>query len=287
MKLILGLLSLFGFGVLSAGEKEKTDESAFSFNFVCLQKLVKPTEEDCEEAFRKAFHLDQDDPLEIEVEANKKEGKELLSITATFEDESSVIAMQAGFPVPWDDLEYACYNSYFWPTADKDLKKSRDHFIVVVTNPEADKVKKVLHLSRGLLAIANSTKAMGIYNGDATTVYKRDYYEKMLPEKIESVEDVPAILWVGFLKAIHRDETVSFYTRGLAEFGCKEVEVVRSKKEGMEIFSLVHGISQYLISAGDVIEDGNTVGGTDDEKIKVYHKKSKLDGRGTVLRIDF
>ena len=48
-----------------------------------------------------------------------------------------------------------------------------------------------------------------------------------------------------------------------------------------------HAISQYLIFVGDVTKDGHTVGGPGGEKIEVNHKKSKLDGRGKVLRIDF
>lgn len=273
------LLSLSGWAGLGAQE----NDSSFSLGFVCLGKEVATSEDACEKAFRSAFHLEKDEPLEIEIE--KKDQK--ISISVGFADGKSVIAVEAGFAVPWEEVEYACMNSYFWPTAAKELKKSQNHFIVFVTNTETENFQRALHLSRGLLAVAHATNALGIFNGDAATVYSPAYYDKMLPKEIKEAGDVPAILWIGFLKSGHRDETLSLYTRGLTEFGCKELEVVKSKKKGMEIFELLHGITQYLVFAGDVIEDGHTVGGTEEEKIKVRLKKSQIDREEKVLRVGF
>lgn len=69
---------------------------------------------------------------------------------------------------------------------------------------------------------------------------------------------------MGFLFQSHEGEKTSIYTRGLTAFG----------------------LSPHLIFAGDVIEDGDTVGGTEEEKIKVYLEKSQLD-RSKVLQVDF
>jgi hypothetical protein len=46
-------------------------------------------------------------------------------------------------------------------------------------------------------------------------------------------------------------------------------------------------IAHYLIQSGPVIADGNTVGGTAEERILVHHRPSMIDKKKTVYKIVF
>ncbi len=80
---------------------------------------------------------------------------------------------------------------------------------------------------------------------------------------------------------------MNFYTRGLSEFGAKEIEILNSKKKPSEIFEFLSGLCTYLLVKGDVIEDGDTVGGSDEEKIKTKWADSHIGLEGKVIRIEF
>lgn len=294
MKLTKILALLCGLSLLAQGEDKKEPEAEekgmppFTHSFVCLKKATLPEQEEVEKAFREAFVLGKDEYLEVEIEANAKEEGETegYGITVSFDENNFIVARSMGFAVPKSDIEYACMNSFYWPEAADVLKQSKDHLVVMAIN-EAEKPKdRALFLGRTLAALANSTDSLAVYYGTGDIVHEPKTYTKLISDKIEEAGDVPAMAWVGFLRSSHKNGTTSFYTRGLSEFGCKEVEVVKSDKNPSEIFELLFGLSQYLIWAGDVIADGDTVGGTEEEKIKVHLKKSQLD-RDKVLRVDF
>ena len=125
-----------------------------------------------------------------------------------------------------------------------------------------------------------------MYWGDAAVVHSPKTFRKLAVTKIEKAEDVPAMLWVGFLREKHDDGTVSFYTKGLDRFGCMELEIVHSHRKPSEIFSLLHSTAQYLIYEGNVIKDGDTVG-DEETKIKTRYSKSAIDRKEKVIRIEY
>lgn len=54
-----------------------------------------------------------------------------------------------------------------------------------------------------------------------------------------------------------------------------------------ELFEFVCNIAHYLIQSGPVIKDGNTVGGSADERVRVLHRPSMIDQGRRVYKIDF
>jgi hypothetical protein len=111
-------------------------------------------------------------------------------------------------------------------------------------------------------------------------------FRKGVVTAIKKAEDVPALLWVGFLRKKEADGSISFATKGLAEYGCMEIEIIGSQKKPSEIFDLIHGTAQYLIYEGNVIQDGDTVG-DEDTKIKTRYAASVLDRKEKVIRIEY
>lgn len=55
---------------------------------------------------------------------------------------------------------------------------------------------------------------------------------------------------------------------------------------GNEIFSFMYNIIAYLLENGPVIKDGDTIGGDENQKIKVRYGKSMLNKSKDVMIVE-
>ena len=83
------------------------------------------------------------------------------------------------------------------------------------------------------------------------------------------------------------DDEVGLYTLGMSQFGLMDIEVDRCRRDPQDLFEFVSNIAHYLIQSGPVIADGNTVGGSEDERILVRHRPSMIDQHRRVYKIVF
>jgi hypothetical protein len=83
------------------------------------------------------------------------------------------------------------------------------------------------------------------------------------------------------------NDEIGLYTVGMRQFGLMDIEVDRCKMNAQDLHEFVSNIAQYLIQSGPVIEDGNTVGGSEDERILVHHRPSMIDPQRRVYKIVF
>ena len=66
-------------------------------------------------------------------------------------------------------------------------------------------------------------------------------------------------------------------TRGMDAFGLMNVEIEHSTRQPNESLALASDIAYYLIKSGPVISDGNTIGHSAEEKIKITFSPSIVD----------
>ncbi len=65
------------------------------------------------------------------------------------------------------------------------------------------------------------------------------------------------------------DKKFSMYTYGLADFGKLEVEILRSNKDFQELQELLYGIAHYVLSYDATLNDGETIGMSATQKLKI------------------
>jgi len=85
------------------------------------------------------------------------------------------------------------------------------------------------------------------------------------------------IVYIG----LYGDEnnTVSGYTYGIEQFGKKELEIIKSSEEAEEVYNFLASISDYIITSDVVLNDGETIGFSEEQKIQISVSKGiALDG---------
>ena len=279
---------------LAADDGRKTDQgnkqpsSGPAFAFVCLNDKQPASEKAWKKSLQTWLQLKSEDEVEkFEMEAEKRGGKKASTISFDVDGRPFVVGMM-DVPVPKDDIDYAVMNSFMWPQAEKVMAKHKSHMIVMALGNYDSPPAKSLALSRVIAAATECHNTAGVYWGHAATVHAPKTFREMIAGAGVTMETVPTIAWVGFLhEAGDKKGTVNFYTRGLSEFGAKELEILNSRKKPAEVLKFLTGLCTYLMVKGDVIKDGQVLGGTSAGKVMTRWADSHIGLEGKVIRLDY
>lgn len=261
-----------------------------------------PTEEDAEGGgVRHCFLLLADDrpldPAILEAAAKAEFGPDA-HIDPGEKSEDSVTTMlvlpglgltffgHMAAPIPEGEAEANADGNPFFPNGPQIVAQHQAHYIIGVMNGPSDPIESSVILTRLVqvaLRAAND-RALAVYWGNGSIVQSAEVFSQ-LSEGV-SVDELPLHLWMRF--QLYNDDSqagVGLYTVGMNQFGLMEVEVPIVEYNAQDLFEFIFNTATYLIKSGPVVNDGDTIGGSETERIKVYHKPSSFDGMGEVYQI--
>lgn len=199
-------------------------------------------------------------------------------------DNAEVVIGTMPAPVPWPDLEGPCATSILWPDAAATLPGHTHHAIVTVRG-ELGPVALSTVLTQVTAAIMATTPGTpGVFWTNAALIVPKDMF-------IDFAVDIlpigpPLTIWVdsrvGWTEA---DAFSSGFTTGLAELGLMELEAEKATEPPAELRKRFEAIAGYLLENGPVIRDGDTLGESADEKIRIVYGPSAFGIEGTVMRL--
>ncbi len=184
--------------------------------------------------------------------------------------------------IPGGELDGPAATSWLWPDAREEIERVGAHVVTWVsgTGPQVDAHR---HLTRLVCAVLRATDALGVYWGAAGQVVRADVFDGIAHES--EPDSLPVALWVDF-RALVEEGRASLFTVGMRTFGLIELEIAPSEKAPGDLRELAVNVARYLIEQGRVIGDGDTVGGTEDERVVVRHAPSMVDRPHTVYRLE-
>lgn len=190
-------------------------------------------------------------------------------------------------PIPNQEAEDNADRNFLWPDGREEAAAHRGH--VIVTNfgsEEQTPIQSALAVTRLALAALQLFDGIGVYWGNASVCNSREVFESFCEDISE--EHVPTPVWLRFqLVSTDDEDEVGIYTLGMNQFGLMEIEVDRCGMDLQELFEFVSNLAHYLVQSGPVIADGNTVGGSAEEKILVRHRPSMVDRSRRVYKVIF
>jgi hypothetical protein len=182
-------------------------------------------------------------------------------------------------PIPWGDLDWPVRTAWHWPTAEPELRTHSAHVVVFVSSDRLSAIELNLQMVRAVASvIAVCPDAVGVYYGNASVVIEAGRY---LEEARQASEDnLPIPLWLG-LHPVSSEEGLTAYTTGMEVFDLLNLEAHDTDMGPPELLGLLANVAHYEIAVGIQIDDGETVGGSADEKIEIRHRPSRF-GEGAV-----
>lgn len=194
-------------------------------------------------------------------------------------------------PIPvqiGDDIAQICAHSRLWPDATPAPVDYAAHTIVTVMRfgddaQETNLVAQAALLSRVLAsAVAVTDSIEAVYFGSANHVVLpglfRELTQATLPEPLP-------IAWVAINVGQRPDGVMTGHTRGMDMLGLMDVEIPETGDTAEGVFGRLTGIVDYLIENGMVISNGDTLGATEEERIRVVYGPSALDPEREVMRL--
>ena len=180
-------------------------------------------------------------------------------------------------PIPDNEAVEQAKTNYRWDGAVEAAERHKAHLLVSVINRgDMDNIEGAKHYVK---LLANATKQEGCLgiNILGTVIHPQMYYD--FAKLYDENDDFPIenIVYIG----LYGDEnnTVSGYTYGLEQFGKKELEIIKSLEEAEEVYNFLASISDYIITSDIVLNDGETIGFSEEQKIQISVSKGiALDG---------
>jgi hypothetical protein len=268
---------------IRASGKKTTDGPPFAF--LCLDSNRVPDVDQIERALVKWMKADASRPITDLVVC--QEIGEPIAISFHY-DGRAFAAGVVDRPIPQGDLDYACGNAFFWPDASSVLNQHTSHLIVTALGDYDQPWQRALRLSEMMAACIEAFEgSLGVYWGHASVVHAPEFFLQGMREAGDQAETVPVELWTGFLRTERDDQTADMYTDGLDVFGCREFEIVASGQSLEDMFEMLIGMSRYVIYHGNVIGDGDTIGGTAEKKILTHFGPSAIGRPAQVILVDY
>ncbi len=207
-------------------------------------------------------------------------------VTVTHGDETVGFLAHMPAAIPGGEAEENADGNFLWPNGREEAATHRAH--VIVTNMgvgDQSPIQSAISVSRLALVALRLFDGIGVYWGNASVCNSRAVFEDFCQSM--SDEDVPVPVWLRFQLVRASDDSIGMYTLGMRQFDLMDIEVDRCTLDVGDLFEFVSNIAHYLIQSGPVIADGNTVGGSAEERILVHHRPSMIDKKKKVYKIAF
>jgi hypothetical protein len=196
---------------------------------------------------------------------------------------SQITIMLMDVPIPGDELEFPSQISYLWKDAKDLTPKHKGHVIISVSSTSDNKLNMFKTFTKAASSVLTNTKSLGIYLGNQTLVLPTGFYVE--GARLMTDEELPLMNWIYF-GLREEDGKKSGYTFGLKEFGFDELEILNSRHSIQEIQEMLFNISHYVILSNVTLEDGETIGVTAEQKIRIVRSKG-VHLEGTTLKLEY
>jgi hypothetical protein len=183
-------------------------------------------------------------------------------------------------PLPKGQVDDLCAAAWYWRQACEATTAHRAHIVASVLDTNLDRLDANLLLTDVVAALMDGN-AIASYWG--ASLQSR---ESVLRQSARMSRDLPPVwLWVNFRVTNDIEKGLSLSTQGMEDFDLREIEAKDVNRPARDVFSLLVGMAQYLISKGPVIKDGETIGDSPALNIRVRQGPSYWRDGATVYRV--
>ncbi|MNW40374.1 hypothetical protein D3C74_174870 [compost metagenome] len=183
-------------------------------------------------------------------------------------------------PIPEREVEDCCKYNLIWPEAEQVVSEQQAHVIVTVMNA-ADPLAAHVLFTQVTASLLKWDQAIAYYS--APLVVSANNYIRGSEALKE--QDFPVQQWV-FIGLYTQEQKACAYTVGLNKFGKDEIEVLNSENDLSEVFGFMISIISYVIGYNVILQDGQTIGFTAEQKLPMTRSKG-VSVQGDSIKIEF
>jgi hypothetical protein len=189
----------------------------------------------------------------------------------------NVMLMVMPMPVPRESWELPGRRAVAtWPAALEVLGGHAAH-VVVSTVGRAETAAQQLQAARAVTAVTGgliATIPAAAVLWDGLVAHSAERWQQRSHEAFAGYPRIPFPLWVS-IHPFRDGQTVGAITFGLTPFGGREIEFEGPGADPGEIVTKVAGLIVYVLEHGAVLRDGDTLGASESDRIRIHHVVSR------------
>lgn len=164
------------------------------------------------------------------------------------------------------------------------LPEHHAHLVVVLQHDEKrPALELMIEFTRVVAAVASAAEAAAVYLGDAHATHDAGFYidvastEEPLPEML--------MLWNG-VSVAKEGERVSLLSLGMSQLALPDLLLTAPAADANRAFEYLFDLLAYIAHRGEALPEGDTIGGSDEERIEIKYQPSPVDDEAEVWRVD-
>ena len=166
-------------------------------------------------------------------------------------------------PVPNKEAENAAKYNILWKEGANEVAKHQAHVMLAVMN-KTSAVEQAILFAKVASSLLKLDNAIGIYKDP--TVYEKNFYVNFAETIKDGEYPMPILIYTGMYLA---KTGLCAFTSGMRSFGYEEMEIVDSPKQPNDLLGFLLSISEYVLSEGVELKDGETIGFSEEQKLPI------------------
>jgi hypothetical protein len=189
----------------------------------------------------------------------------------------NVLAALMPMPVPDGEADGATDRSLSGLDGSWTLPEHRAHLVVVQQGPKRGDLEELSTFTRVVASVVRATDAVGVYWGEGGATHH--------PEFVVNIahSELPLPVWVG-VSVADTSSGKELVSIGMRQLGLPDLLLTTAKVDG-EVFEFFYDLLAYVARRGKKLPEGDAVGRTEKEKLKVRYVPSPLDPQDEVWSV--
>ena len=268
-----------------SGKRERasgtSEEPALNFACVLLSEAQLPDADAVALAFRDYAVAGE----ELRTEQGASEdgaSAQAISLTLTSGEKSFAALMPTA--VPGGEAEHNAQFSLSRFSDNWEPPRHTAHLVVTFhSTPDSPPAVRLSRFTSLLAAVTKASSAVGVYWGSAGATHGSEFFLAVASE-----QDIAPrmMLWSGVSIVRGEDGRLSLLSLGMEQFDLPNLLLVSGKDSETSAVETMYDLLTYVVTHGEPLPEGNTVGRTGDEHLPVHYVPSPIDPDKTVWRVE-
>jgi hypothetical protein len=152
--------------------------------------------------------------------------------------------------------------------------------LIVTSEGKGEGMARFAAFTSLLAAVADASSAVGVYCGDAT--HDPKFFREIAKDRTASSR---LMLWIG-LSIAREGERYSLLSFGMKQFELPDLLLIVPPTKADESIPFMFDLLGMIVGSGKALPEGDTVGRSATEKLRVHYVTSPVDPKEKVWRVE-
>ena len=195
----------------------------------------------------------------------------------------SVLASIIESKIPNQEAEINAEFNHTWKDAVEITKTHKAHIMLSVSGPKSKYKELSILLVKLISSCLKQDNAIAVFQ--YSNIYEPKVYQEAAKITKDNILPIYNLVWLGVAKT---EKITILYTNGMEQFNKEDIEICveNEKFNNAEIQEFLINIVSYVLESDVILKDGETIGLTAEQKLKITYSKGIALPRNT-LKIEY